>query len=232
MRKVNILEGIELELNVLDNNVLKPNTSDSAYWFNTAADKFIKTRAFGNNFRREAFEQTQKRIDDLRTLVTDHIYMYDTVSNEYTAELPEDYMFTVGESAYISSNDKCWPIADGEPAVKQTDVLEATVENIDRQRENTFSEYKLHNNKARPLRLYKGNAIKLYTDGKYFIPEYVLTYIRQPEKIDLTNDLLSDYTEFPDTAIVEIIKLAAQLYIENQGNGRYETYSNEINSME
>lgn len=232
MLKSEILEGLELELSVLDDNIVKPNTSDSSYWFDSAAHKFITTRAFGNNPRREGFEQTQKRIDDLRTLVVDHTYVYSTSSDTYTAPLPTDYLFTVGEAAGIASLGECWPTKDGEPIVRQTDVLEATVENIDRQRENTFSEYRLHNNKARPLRLYKGNDIKLYTDGNYYIANYELTYIRKPEKINFTEDLLSDYKEFPDAAIREIIKLAAQLYIENQGNARYTTYSNEINSME
>jgi hypothetical protein len=39
------------------------------YWLNRAIREFVKTRYSGLNPKREGFEQTQKRIDDLRTLV-------------------------------------------------------------------------------------------------------------------------------------------------------------------
>lgn len=64
-------------------------------------------------------------------------------------------------------------------------MLEATVENIDRQRQNTLSEYRLHGRSARPLRLYEGNEIHLYTDGNYNIRNYILTYLRTPKRLAL-----------------------------------------------
>lgn len=39
------------------------------FWLNSAIRKFVKTRYSGNNPKAEGFEQTQKRTDDLRTLV-------------------------------------------------------------------------------------------------------------------------------------------------------------------
>ena len=59
-------------------------------------------------------------------------------------------MFTLGETAVIYSNDNCWPKGpNGQPRTKHTDVLEATIENFDRQRQNTLSEYRLHGNSAK-----------------------------------------------------------------------------------
>jgi len=232
MRFIDLQEAFELEISMLDDNMSKPVTSDIEYWLNAAVDKFIKTRAFGNNFRRESFEQTQKRTDDLRTLVVTTTYPFELHSGEYEAELPSDYMYTVGEAAYISSDDDCWPKVGGVPQKKRTDILEATVETIDRQRQSVFSEYQLHNNTARPLRLYKGNSIYLYTDGKYYIDVYELTYLKQPVEIDLTRLPFNEYSEFPAATHQEIVKLAAQLYIENKSNPRYTTYSSEVNAME
>jgi hypothetical protein len=39
------------------------------YWLNEAQDRFIKQRLYGNNFKQERFDNIQKRIDDLRSLV-------------------------------------------------------------------------------------------------------------------------------------------------------------------
>lgn len=233
MKYIELQEAFELEINELDSNLTKPATSDMEYWLNASIDKFIKSRTFGNNFRTEGFEQTQKRTDDLRTLVNTQISIPGQIGNEFTITLPQDYMFTLGETAYISSDDNCWPKdSEGNSIIKETDVLEATIETINRMMINTFSEYRLHNNVARPLRLFIGDNIKLYTDGNYTIPRYELIYLRKPEKINLTQLPFSEYTDLPESTHQEIVKLAAQLYLENRRDPRYNTYSNEIASME
>ena len=143
MKYIELQTAFELEIDQLDNNLTKPTTSDIEYWLMAGLDKFIKTRYSGINFKQTGFEQDQKRIDDLRTLVTRKSYQFTTYPEEYSVTLPDDYMFTVGETAVIFSYDHCWPVGpSGQPRTKNTDVLEATVENIDRQRQNTLSEYR------------------------------------------------------------------------------------------
>ena len=46
-------------------------TEEKDDWLNQAIKKFTKSRYSGVNIKRESFEQTQKRIDDLRTLVVE-----------------------------------------------------------------------------------------------------------------------------------------------------------------
>lgn len=232
MKLIELQEAFELEIGVLDNQELKPSTSDIEYWLNAAVDKFVKTRYSGLNFKREGFEQSQKRIDDLRTLVTIKQYAFNIHNGEYTVDLPNDYAITVGETAIMASNDVCWPKVNGIPRTKHVDVLEATIENFDAQMNNSLSMHRFRNNSARPLRLYIGNQVKLYTDEHYYLPGYSLTYLRIPAKIDLSKDVFEEYSELPATTHIEIVKLAASLYLENQGNPRYESYYNEINSME
>lgn len=235
MKYIELQEAFELEITTLDKPIAKPTTSDMTYWFNAAIDKFIKSRAFGNNFRREAFEQTQKRIDDLRTLVkSSKLNVSNVTASIYSVNLPSDYMHTVGESAYIVSDDNCWPkTSDGSPVVKRTDVLESSVETVDRQLNNTFSEHQLRHNSARPLRVYSDNKIILYTDGKYRMDSYELSYIKLPEKVILGGEnAFQEYTDLPKSTHLELVKLAAQMYIENQSNPRYQTYANEVASME
>lgn len=239
MRFIDLQESLEVEINRLDDNLTKPTTLISEYFLNTALDKFWKTRYSENNFKRESFEQTQKRIDDLRTLVTSYLYEETTkVSNDlYTVELPEDYVILLGDTAGIAPADgltlPCWQKDEnGKYIVKSTDTIEGTIDTIDRIKENSLSEYHLHYAKARPIRLIAGNSIKLYTDGKYKVATYNLQYLRKPNKIDLHANPFAQYTDMPEHTHLEIVKLAAQMYIENQANPRYNTYTNETISME
>ena len=233
MNYVELQEAFELEIDKLDNNLEKPTTSDIEYWLMAGLDKFIKTRYSGINYKLKGFEQDQKRIDDLRTLVTRKTYSFDTYPEEYTLVLPDNYMFALGETAVIFSNNPCWPVGpSGQPRTKNVDILEATVENIDRQKQNSLSEYRLHGTNARPLRLFEGKEVHLYTDGNYNIRNYILTYLRMPNKISLTETPFSEYTDMPSATHLEIVKLAAELYLENKANPRYQTYTNEVNLME
>lgn len=115
MTYIQLQEALEVEINKLDDNLTKPTTLISEYFLNTALDKFWKTRYSENNFKRESFEQTQKRIDDLRTLVTQYLYTDEVVkvSNElYTVQLPGDYLILLGDTAGIAPADgmtlPCW----------------------------------------------------------------------------------------------------------------------------
>lgn len=233
MRFIDLQEAFELEIDKLDNNLEKPTTSDIEYWLMAGLDKFIKTRYSGINFKRKGFEQDQKRIDDLRTLISNKVYQFTVYPEEYTVVLPDDYMLALGETAVIFSYNPCWPVGpSGQPRTKNTDVLEATIENIDQQRQNSLSEYRFHSNNARPLRLFMGNEIHLYTDGNYNIKNYILTYLRNPKRISLTESPFSEYTDMPAATHLEIVKLAAELYLENKANPRYQSYVNEVSTME
>lgn len=233
MRYIDLQEAFELGINGLDDNFNKPATSDTEYWLYQGLLKFIKTRYSGINYKRTAFEQDQKRIDDLRSLVVKKGYTFTEYPQEYAVVLPSDYMFTLGETAIIFSYDVCWPVGpSGSPRTKNTDVLEATIENIDRQMNNTLSEYRLRGTSARPLRLYQGNEVHLFTDNNYHIKNYILTYLKMPSKISITSAPFEEYKEMPAATHDEIVQLAVQAYLENQANPRYQSHANEVNTME
>jgi hypothetical protein len=164
---------------------------------NEAIDLFWKTRYSGLNTKQEGFEQSQKRIDDLRTLVRNKKYTTEIINNnpKYIVELPEDYTLLLGDTAGISPADgiinDCWKKdSDNNYIVKNVDTLESTIETIDRQLSNSLSEHKLKHCYARPLKLIQGNNIVLYTDGNYKVAEYNLVYLSKPKGI-FTNDDLS-----------------------------------------
>lgn len=214
-------------------------SSDTIFTFiNEAIDKFWKTRYSGINFKAQGFEQSQKRIDDLRTLVKKHTFTSDSITkhdNVFTVELPQDYTILLGDTAGIQPNDinDCWEVdSNGEYKIKYTDTLEATIENIDRQLGNSLSEHKLKYCSARPLRLIQDNNILLYTDGNYKVSEYTVTYLSKPTKLNSSNINNMEYPDLPEHTHIEIVKLAIQLYLATKPMQHYNAYSNEIASME
>lgn len=271
MKYIELQEAFEREINMLDNDLEKPMSTDTEYWLNQGLEKFYKTRYTGLNFKRTGFEQDQKRIDDLRTLISTKAFILDEEAYQLLQEdtskiklghkavllqeqipsdsihpvshsmfqvrLPNDYIFLLSDTVGIIPTCKqCVLCAEkdenGELVVQYNDTLEATLETIDRQLHNSLSEHKYKYNSARPLRLVQNNSILLYTDGKYKVQEYLLQYLRFPSKIDIHKNPFDNYTDMPEHTHLEIVKLAAQLYLENKTSGRYNTYNNEINSME
>lgn len=234
MKNIELLESFELELNKLDDNFTKPTTNTTEYFLNAGLDKFWKTRYSQNNPKVKGFEQIQKRIDDLRTLVAEVTLVPDTTSKDlYTVTIPEDYVILLGDTAGISPadgyTDPCWELdSDGNYVIHYSDVLEGSIETIDRIKENSLSEYHLRYTKAKPIRLLSGNEIKLYTDGKYKVSKYILHYLRKPHYIDIHTEPFKEYTDMPEHTHLEIVKLAVQLYIENQANPRYNSYTQEV----
>lgn len=232
----------ERRLQLMDPNlVIKEKlTSDTIISFiNEAIDKFYKTRYSGINFKAQGFEQTQKRIDDLRTLIKNKKYTEGSINksdrNSYSVELPEDYVLLLGDTAGIqpSNLNECWETNErGEYIIKYTNTLESTIETLDRQLGNSLSEHKLKYCQARPLKLIQDNNVILYTDGNYKISEYQITYLAKPSKIDSSNITNLEYTDLPEHTHMEIVKMAIQIYLATKPMQHYNAYSNEIASME
>lgn len=232
----------ERRLQLMDPNlVIKEKlTSDTIISFiNEAIDKFYKTRYSGINFKAQGFEQTQKRIDDLRTLIKNKKYTESLINksdrNSYSVELPEDYVLLLGDTAGIqpSNLNECWETNErGEYIIKYTDTLESTIETLDRQLNNSLSEHKLKYCQARPLKLIQDNNVILYTDGEYKVSEYEITYLAKPSEINSSNITNTEYTDLPEHTHMEIVKMAIQIYLATKPMQHYNAYSNEIASME
>lgn len=232
----------ERRLQLMDPNlVIKDKLSSDTIisFINEAIDKFYKTRYSGINFKAQGFEQTEKRIDDLRTLIKNKKYTANSINkgdrNSYSVELPEDYVLLLGDTAGIqpSNLNECWETNErGEYIIKYTDTLESTIETLDRQLGNSLSEHKLKYCQARPLKLIQDNNVILYTDGNYKISEYQITYLAKPSKIDSSNITNLEYTDLPEHTHMEIVKMAIQIYLATKPMQHYNAYSNEIASME
>lgn len=238
MKFIELQEAFEIELNVLDDGLNKPKSMDTEWWLNRGLEKFWKTRYSGMNVKSTGFEQDQKRIDDLRTLVkTVSIIPTKVTNKQYSIDIPNDYVILLGDTVGIQPSDDshnaCWEVdEDGEFVTKYSDTIESSIETIDRQLSNSLSEHILKYCSARPLKLIQGNSVHLYTDGQYKISDYQLTYLRNPEKINIHLNPFDEYVDMPEHTHSEIVKIAAQMYIENQSNQRVNTHNAEVQEME
>lgn len=181
-------------------------TSDTLFLIlNKAKDEYVKQM-----FR--VFQANQELSDNIRTLVKTQTYNalnFKVTGKKWQTTYPSDYMFALGENVYISIKDnKCNNLI-----VHESDVLEATTENISSQLNNSLSDHRLRYNQARPLRLYQDNAIILYTDGNYGISSYELTYLRKAKDLGKFEDLTKEYTDLPQNTHQEIVDLAVQMLV-------------------
>jgi hypothetical protein len=222
MTSLEMQTAFEIEVGIIDSR-LKPISSDIFYWINRAVEKFVKTRYTGNNPKKESFEQSQKRIDDLQALVKEIVLPTYTGFNKpdsFTSILPSDYLYKVGEEVLIF-------IPTGSTIGKRTGVTEITTDRYFREIENPFSEYKAHYGLAKPLRMFYGGYAEFITDGTYVIGNYFLRYISIPNTVSLTNQCNLASPTHP-----EIIKIAVSMYIEKNKDSRYQTIENEITHQE
>lgn len=229
MKHIDILEAFETEIGVI-NQVEKPLTSDSLFWLNQAVDKFVKLRFNTDQVHRTSYEQNEKRRNDLINLYKTTKYTQFSIDDnnpkydKYIVEnYPDDFLFSLNEDAIITNNKGENPYS--------TSIFECTSDSFMYRVTNSLTDFHYKYGEARPLRVCTDKGCYLLTDKNYKIKEYVLGYLRTPNKITLSNPF-EEYTDFDNITIPEIIKIAAQMYLENTGNPRYKSITQEVMTQE
>jgi hypothetical protein len=198
------------------------------FWLNNAIRKFVKTRYSGVNIKGQSFEQTQKRTDDLRTLVK-FAYITSMAGGSYPNSsaftLPSstgyEYWFALNEEVTIRT-------ANGD---KRVGVTEITQDEYTRKLEDPFSEHLLHYDTAKPLRLFMGTTgVTLIPATGYSIVGYHLTYLKKPATVQVTATAVD--CDLPEHTHDEIVKMAANMMLENIEQPRYNTHMSEVVTME
>lgn len=229
MRQIDILANFELEINQIDNLADKPSTEDSLFWLNQGVAKFVKQRFAGDPVHLASYEKNEKRRNDLIKLykVKEYSDMKLNKSqpsyNQYTVLYPEDFCYTLNEDVIICDTD-------GDNKIN-TCVFECTQDSFMYRVTNSLTDFHYRYHKARPLRIRTDNGCLLLTDKNYNIDKYVLGYLRKPQEITLENPT-KQYQDFEDIVMYEIIKIAAQMYLENKGDNRYQTITKEVITQE
>lgn len=231
MKYIKILEAFEIEINKIDDVINKPSVDDSLYWLNQAVAKFVKIRFNGDPVHNTSYEETEKRRHDLIKLFSSKIYDSENIQyidnqvnyDKYMIEYPNDFLYVLNENVIIAG-------LDGSNQL-DTCVFECTQDSYMYRINNSLTDFHYNHHRARPLRIRNANGCDLLTDKKYKIVQYTLGYIRKPNEITLENPH-DEYNDFEDSIIYEIVKIAAQMYIENKSDKRYTTISNEVNTQE
>jgi hypothetical protein len=204
------------------------------YWLNKAIWEFVKTRYSGNNLKGESFEQTEKRIRDINSLIKDTTFTNVVTGgstdkpNSYTVELSSIIDFGDYPLLYILSGGEEVEIVyteNGEEITKRQPVTQCTIDTYDTHIADPYSEHVLYFGEAKPLRLFKGEKVELITDGNYSISKYFLRYLRQPATVSLSSD---DDCDLPKHTHLEIADIAVRMMIENIESNRLQTFENQI----
>ena len=230
MTKLEILANFEREINKIDDAVNKPATEDSLFWLNQAIAKFTKLRFNGYFVHGTGYEQTEKRREDLINLFKSVPLELSTANKEnpsydrYSVTYPTDFLYVLNEDVIISDNNGGNQLS--------TCVFECTRDSYMYRVNNSLTDFHYKYHRARPIRVRTDAGCDLLTDKNYVISSYTLGYLKKPTEFTLDNDPRSEYTDFTDNTLYEIIKMAAQMYIENQSDQRYRTITNEVLTQE
>lgn len=229
MRAIDLIASFELEINKINDSINKPLTDDSLYWINQAVMKFVKDRFNGNAPKRTSYEQNEKRTRDLINLLKEQKDFVVQINkshpsyDEYEYTYPNDMMFVLNEDVIISNNA-------GE-YLMDTCVFECTADSFMYRVNNKLTDFHYRFHRARPLRVRTKDGFRLLTDKKYKINSYTLGYLKVPTEIT-NDDPYKEYVDFEDYTWYEIVKIAAQMYVENQSDPRYKTITNEVLTQE
>ena len=237
MKGVDILASFELEIAKINDILQKPLTDDSLYWINQAIMKFVKDRFNGNAPKRTSYEQNEKRTRDLINLLREKEYELDSATDDshinydvYEYDYPDGSEEGVDKMLYVLNEDVV--ISDlNDQNLMDTCVFECTADNFMYRINNSLTDFHYRHHRARPLRVRTKDGFRLLTDKNYKIKKYTLGYLKVPEEIT-SEDPFKEYKDFEDNIWAEIIKIAAQMYVENQGDQRYNTLTNEVLTQE
>ncbi len=193
------------------------------YWLNRAQDRFIKDRAFiTGDVKRIGFEGNQKRLDDIRTLVSqNYVDTFDmtTAAEWRQIDLPADYLYLVNIRADIRFSH-CGNVTVSSPQ-KQVPVRVVDNAQVYFMQQDPFAKSQLNS----PLCTIAEEDIQVYQDAESFILEGITAdYIRIPESIDLT---FGQDCELAEHTHQEIVDIAVKNILEAIESPRYQTSSAE-----
>jgi hypothetical protein len=200
------------------------------FWLNHAIRSFVKNRYRGK-LDGVGFEQITKRTEDLKTLVVEAtvVPVAGTVKTpSWVANLATltDKWFILGEEVTI----RYTKLGASTTTDKKQGVTECTIDTYVSHINDPYSEHRLHYEEAKPLRLVYQDTIELVTDGNYTITNYHIRYLKKPVAVTITVPAVN--CNLPEHTHDEIVKLAANMVLENIEQPRYKSHDVELNKVE
>jgi hypothetical protein len=193
------------------------------FWLNEGQERFIKQRVYGTNTKQQSFDQTQKRIDDLKSLVvnktTISLVSSSLGANAKECNLPitdatQPYLFYINSTVYDTNNN----------------VLQ-TGDNISFELISKYLKDTINNPYIRrPLTTFYHTATGdkiVFIHGDEFIPTTCdITYFKKPKKLvsGTPGTYETNTCELPEHTHKEIVSDVVGLLIENIESQRSQTF--------
>lgn len=185
--------------------------SEQLLFLNNGQDDFIKDRMFGKNFQPPAFEDNQRRVADLRTLITIGSLTYTTTDaqglRQYT--IPSDFMFSIKAFATCTRT--------GYPTVTNAENFECKPiksEEIDKFINKTSNRTHF----LRPLLTISGLSVHLIVDRFTTNTALILHYIKKPTALAVGGNC-----DLPTHTHQEIVDIAVRQALQATQDPRWQT---------
>lgn len=196
------------------------------FLINQAADRFVKQRYGKTNTKREGFEETQKRTEDLKTIVksaqlTPNPYSINNISTTarfYT--LPTDQRYIVQEQTDIIYND-----CHGNSTTKKVLVRPIQHNDYDKIQTDPFN----RPNDVKVLRLMSEGMVEIIAGVGFTLGTYYLRYIKLMQPVSLNANVT---LELPVDTHQEVVDIAVDIALENIESKRVGTFNNIKNTQE
>jgi hypothetical protein len=214
---------------VSDETLRRLDSTDIEMYLNLSQDRFISQRFAGNNVYQASFEESQKRIEDLRSLVkySPEIFVASPTpeqnptsipnSKYFQTNIPTDYLFFVNCTANITRATINGGVAFniGTKLIKNVEV-------------NQFiaSPYNKPIIREPLVLLIENNGILLIYESGDTLTSIRLTYLRKAKKMTsqtIAGEFVSyvNTCELPEHTHSEIVNLAVAMAYENL-TGKYQ----------
>ena len=210
------------KLDLLEYPNIEPEAID--FLLNQSQLRLLKTKYQPNNNYKVGFEGSQKRIDDLRTLVksasqdslTSYLMDDDTNVRIYEATLPTDYFYMVKLRVKVEKAGVGTAIKS--PRQVQHDDISVFIS-------DPFDGPKYRN----PLAMFAGTKVQIVTDGTFQVTKVFFDYLKKP--LDLSIDATgvntptgyTNVSEFPEQVHQEIVDYAVEMSLENIESPRFQS---------
>jgi len=188
---------------------------------NNAQDRFVKQRYGPTNNKRQSFEETEKRTEDLKNITVNSILTplaYASDNIDPTARfliLPTDHWFTVQERCNITCN-MC-----GTNVTQLVEVVPISHSEFSKVILDPFRKP----NEAKVLRLMENGRVELLSSC--IIVSYRMRYVKEPQRVSIT---LGTTFELSEHTHSEIVDQAVSIALEGIEGKRSQTFNPLINN--
>lgn len=198
------------------------------FLINQAQDAFVKQRYGVNNLKRQSFEETQKRTEDLKNVVTTAILTPLPNTSENITQYSRFVVLPDGTFPTLNPYPESWFIIQEQTEVSYVgcDGNQVTEKVYTKAIQHDDFSKSIHNPFAKPteskiLRLMENGKVELIAPSNVTITGYYVRYIKKPVRVDIANSVDCELSEHTHQ---EIVNMAVSIALEGIESKRVQTF--------